>query len=133
MISTFRSRARWHVTHLVTHQCRFLGISGKNRKKVVVNLEDDELDEVRGLYGKRSSKERADSVSDDMLRERLIHKRRMEKTVAPHFVIAALKDMGFGRKRKSNTVYSKVRADPHGLRGFTKTDPKTSTGAGMYN
>lgn len=125
MIANVRSRLSWRVSS------RYLGVSRKNRKNLDDNV-DYELEDMRTMYGKRSSKERADSVSDEMLRERLNHKRRMEKTVPPQFVIAGLKDLGFGRKKKSANVYNKVRADPYSLRGFTKTDPKTSTGAGMY-
>lgn len=112
---------------------RLLSNSQKNKNKKS-NL-DPALEEARNMYGKRSNRERVDSVTADMLKERLIHRDRMENISPPHPLVVSLKDRGFGKKKKAAGIYSYLSADPLSTspRGFLKTDPKTATGAGEQN
>ena len=100
----------------------------KTNKSDVVN---DELEAGRHLYGKRSNRERGDSVSKDMLRERLDHREKIEQINVQQVVVSSLKELGFGKKKRASNMYNRLPADPFSPRGFTKTDPKTAIGAGM--
>jgi hypothetical protein len=79
------------------------------------------------MYGRRN-RERADSLSSQMLQDRVDHKKKIEMLPKPTYLIRELTALGHGKKNRLKNVYTTVDASAENW--MSRTAPRTSTGAG---
>lgn len=85
------------------------------------------------VHGNNRKKERMDSVTPGILRDRVRHMKRLEAIEPSVEVIDRLKKLGLGNKRKKNHVFNKV-SDKQNLHFIAEneTRKRTLTGAGGF-
>jgi hypothetical protein len=100
----------------------------KASKKGVSQEEAKEaVDYSEVMYGRRN-RERADSLSTQMLQDRLVHKKRIAELPRPTSLMRDLSELGHGRKNRLKNIYASV--EPTADSWMSRTAPRTSTGAG---
>jgi len=90
----------------------------------IENLSQELLSAMHG----RKSKERKDSVTIQILKERLAHQRRISSMNEDRKLFVYLNSMGLGDKMKKHQVYTEM----HGRR-IDSNGKKSLTGAGCDN
>ena len=75
----------------------------------------------------RRRRERIDSITPEILGQRLLYQRRIEAVEVELSLVRSLEDEGFGRKRKLPNIYSVISSEELGGR-----NKLTNTGAGGF-
>ncbi len=84
---------------------RFLCSEPKNE------LLGDDIDSLEPFKHGRRGKERKDSVTVDILKERKRHRERFEKISIDNSLVHRLESMGFGSRRRLN-IFSEPKGNP---------------------
>jgi hypothetical protein len=98
------------------------------RKSKKVNF-DDLPEELRSVMYGRRSRERADSLTPQMLQDRLQHMTKIKEVRVSKSLVLDLIKIGHGKKTRLSSVYSRVKPTAENWR--SKTAPRTTTGAGL--
>ena len=87
----------------------------------------------QAIHGNNRKKERMDSITPGILRDRVRHMKRIEAVEPRAEVIASLKKQGLGSTRKKNHVFNKVsdKQISHFI-SENNTSKRTLTGAGGF-
>ena len=81
----------------------------------------------------RGNRERRDSVTNEILRERELHLLRLGGLYADPIIVRAMKMEGLGHKRRKHQVYASKRPTFDDQMGSGKPGVrKTNSGAGMF-
>lgn len=70
------------------------------------NIDDDLSGFKRVSNAHRGRRERSDSVTTEIFRERLVHQQRAEKLIVDEASVTALEALGLGMKRKKHIMFS---------------------------
>lgn len=97
----------------------------KTEKNSERMTKEEEYQEV--MYSRRH-KERIDSLSPEMLDDRLNHKKRYENLPKPTELTREISRLGHGKKSRTNNIYETLR--PTEDSWMSRTAPRTATGAG---
>ena len=76
-------------------------------------------EEMRRLCRRR--RERIDSITPEILAQRMLYQRRLEGMEVDLSLVRALEDAGFGRKRKLPNIYRAISSDSTGSSKMTHT------------
>jgi hypothetical protein len=104
--------------------------SGGGKRKVQgqkESIQEGDVDYSEVMYGRRH-RERTDSLSPEMLQDRLNHKKKIDLFPKPTSLTRELCALGHGKKTRLNNVYEIMQ--PTAESWMSKTAPRTATGAG---
>lgn len=91
------------------------------------SVEDLKEDYQEVMYSRRH-KERTDSLSLEMLEDRVRHKKRYEILSKPTPLVREMARLGHGKKTRMKNIYESL--EPTEDSWMSKTAPRTATGAG---
>jgi hypothetical protein len=101
----------------------------QGQKESIQQESQEEVDYSEVMYGRRH-RERTDSLSSEMLQDRLNHKKKIDEFPKPTHLARELGALGHGKKTRLNNIYGVMQ--PTAESWMSKTAPRTATGAGHH-
>ncbi len=93
-----------------------VSLQGQEDVPSSVDGEDEELSEfIRQNNLSRSRRERSDSVTEAIFRERMLHQKSAKELIVDPKKVSALEDIGLGLRKKKHIVYSKFTTTAAGV------------------